>query len=378
MMHDHDDVAVLESSLYPVETTHEQLLLTALPALPLQKPKVEKPLRLPSNANINDGNKNCVTTPETAAQDSLTAADHRVIISAAMSIPDESERDAALISALRGCSSELEAAEDDHARATKRLADAREMFDWATAALSGYSKILEPKSEKLRTRGRKRKGEEGDGDYDEKLVAPDEGPLLPPMVATSGGGLTEEQVAAHRDEFYMRLCDRPFSELHSYTPPAHLANMKNRAQLDECIFIAEHWETGLEDMDVMSFRRQHKSFYTKMKLSSENIGRRTGHHLRNLAGGDGKKVFCRYGKSGESLMYISVEELYDAIFEIHSLKGHRGWQGCKKLANLKYANLPQDQIRYFVETCPICCERKSKMNKKHKGEDEFEDIDAEV
>jgi hypothetical protein len=57
-------------------------------------------------------------------------------------------------------------------------------------------------------------------------------------------------------------------------------------------------------------------------------------------------------------MYVAVEDLYDAIFEIHTLKGHRGWQSCKKLANLKYANLPQDQIRIFLETCPLCIGRK--------------------
>lgn len=57
-------------------------------------------------------------------------------------------------------------------------------------------------------------------------------------------------------------------------------------------------------------------------------------------------------------MYVALEDLYDAVFEIHTLKGHRSWAGCKKIANLKYANMPQEHIRQFIESCPICYQRK--------------------
>ncbi|KAL7528373.1 hypothetical protein ACHAXR_002408 [Thalassiosira sp. AJA248-18] len=127
--------------------------------------------------------------------------------------------------------------------------------------------------------------------------------------------MTEEQVIAHRDAFYQKLCGVPYAELESFTPPKHLVNLKSRAQLDENIYITTHWDSGTETMDVMNFRRQHKSFYTKMNLSKENVGWRTGHHLRlrEFAGNEGKKVFCRFGKNDESLMYISVEQPYDAM-----------------------------------------------------------------
>eukprot|EP00804_Cyclotella_cryptica_P030875 CCRYP_018370-RA/>CCRYP_018370-RA protein AED:0.41 eAED:0.41 QI:0/-1/0/1/-1/1/1/0/178 len=150
----------------------------------------------------------------------------------------------------------------------------------------------------------------------------------------------------------------PYEKLQDYVPPVTLPNLRTRAQLEEYVYVAKHWDTGTEEDDVKAFRRQHKSFYTKMKICTENIGRRTGHHLRPLAGSFDRMVFCRYGKNGESLMYVALEDLYDAIFEIHTLKGHRGWQSCKKLANLKYANLPQDQIRSFLDTCPFCVRRK--------------------
>jgi len=281
------------------------------------------------------------------------------------------ERDVALVAALRSVSSELEAAEEDAARAIKRVETARGLSDWATGTLSGYSKTKVPENSETRKRGRPRKGEEvntylDEVNYEVRFIPPDEGPLLPPLVAAPGGGMSEEQIATHRNAFYQKLCGVPLAELEYYTPPGHLVNLKSRAQLEEYIFIVTHWDTGTDVMDIMDFRRQHKTFYTKMKVSKENIGRRTGHHLRDLAGSDGKKVFCRYGKRDESLMYISVDLLYDALFEIHTLSGHRAWHSTKKIANLKYANIPQDQIKCFVETCPVCSSKKAANLKRQK------------
>jgi hypothetical protein len=292
-------------------------------------------------------------------------ADHKLRISHAASLLDPSERDAALISALRGVSAELEAAEEDHIRARERLETARELFDWATGALSGYSKTKDCQAAAERPRrlpGRKRKGRENSFDDEQadrmRFTNPTEGPLSLPSPA-SGGGMTHGQIVEHRDAFYRKLCGVPYSELASFTPPATMVNLKSRAQLDEFVHIADHWETGTAEFNVMDFRRQHKVFYTKMKNVKENIGRRTGHHVREVAGSEGRKAFCQYGKNDESLMYISMEDLYDAIFEMHCLTGHRGWQASKNMANMKYANIPQEQIRFFIETCPFCLSRNS-------------------
>jgi len=62
------------------------------------------------------------------------------MISSAASLADDNERNAALISAFRGVTSELEAAEADHARATARLHGAKDLFDLATFALTGYKR----------------------------------------------------------------------------------------------------------------------------------------------------------------------------------------------------------------------------------------------
>lgn len=302
--------------------------------------------------------------PPAQAGEPISLADHKLRISHAASLPDPSERDASLISALRGVSAELEAAEEDHIRATGRLETARELFDWATGALSGYSKTTKEYkavADQPR-RGRKRKGGENyvdDEDADRvRFTNPNEGQLSLPLPAI-GGGMTHAQIVEHRDAFYMKLCGVLYSELGSFTPPATLVNLKSRVQLDEFVHIADHWETGTAEFNVMDFRRQHKVFYTKMKNVKENIGRRTGHHVREIAGSDGRKAFCQYGKNDESLMYISMEDLYDAIFEVHCLSGHRGWQASKNMANMKYANIPQEQIRFFIETCPLCLSRKT-------------------
>ena len=183
----------------------------------------------------------------------LVLDDHRVRISEALKLPDDADRDAALISALRGVASELEAAEEDRARAEERVSTARELFDWATGALSGYSKTREPKSMELRKRGSKRKGANDLEEvyYDEKFLPPDEGPLLPPIFATAGGDMTEEQVVAHRDAFYQKLCGVPYAELSSFTPSAHLINLKSRAQLEEDIYILLHY-TGITSYQIIA------------------------------------------------------------------------------------------------------------------------------
>ena len=283
---------------------------------------------------------------------SLELTDHRLRIYDAMKLTNNNERDAALISALRGVNEELEVAKEEEHRANKRVENVKELFDLATHALCG-GKVNAVTSWK---RGRKRKGEEVE-EVEEKLMEADAS-ILGPLRRASGGGLTEEEVTLHRNAFYEKLCGVPYAELGSFQPNQSSVNLKSKAQLEQYIYIAEHWDSGTPEMNVTDFRRLHKSFYTKMKVSKENIGRRTGHHLRDVAGSEGRKAFCRYAKSNQSLMYISVEELYDAIFELHSLNEHVGWHTVKKDSNLKYANIPQEQIRIFVETCPICSLRK--------------------
>ena len=257
------------------------------------------------------------------------------------------------------------------------MESARELYDMATDALSGYTNNTDAKPKEVDERKLKRKvyetyNYEVEHEENLKFAPPDTGPLDLPPVATSGEGLSEAQVTIieeQRNSFYKKLCGLPYSELSSYTPTNNNSiNLKSKAQLEQDIYIVEHWDTGDPSLElsVTDFRRQHKSFYTKLKTSKMNVGRRTGHHLRDISGTEGRKAFCRYGKRDESLMYVCLEELFDAIFEIHSETGHsENWQTTKQLANTKYANIPQDQIKIFIETCPVCSSRKEER-KRHK------------
>ena len=71
-------------------------------------------------------------------------------------------------------------------------------------------------------------------------------------------------------------------------------------------------------------------------------------------------VLCRYNKAGnKSIMYLAVDQLFDALFQLHSLElSHRGRDATKTLADERYANVPDATIRAFLDTCPICAARR--------------------
>jgi hypothetical protein len=108
-----------------------------------------------------------------------------------------------------------------------------------------------------------------------------------------------------------------------------------------------------------------------MKPATQNCGRRTGIHIRTVEtggtvdGGEGGEmtVLCRYSKDGtKSTPYVDVTRLYDALFEIHALehKHLRGKEAAKARADELFANVPEQQVKTFIDTCPICMERKSR------------------
>ncbi len=71
-------------------------------------------------------------------------------------------------------------------------------------------------------------------------------------------------------------------------------------------------------------------------------------------------VLCRYNRAGDgSILYLAVDQLYDALFELHSLElSHRGRDATKAMADERYANVPDATIRAFLDTCPLCAVRR--------------------
>ena len=178
--------------------------------------------------------------------------------------------------------------------------------------------------------------------------------------------MSAQVVANHRELFYQRLLGISAPEVENYTPNLTQANLRNKYQLDEGIHIVRHWDTGADGLDAAAFRSKHKTWYTKMKPVTQNLGRRTGIHLRILEphqgqDGEGESVLCRYNKDGtKSTVYLDISQLYDALFEIHCLEhGHlRGKEAAKSRVDELYANVPDAQVKIFVDTCPVCIERR--------------------
>lgn len=199
-----------------------------------------------------------------------------------------------------------------------------------------------------------------DGSLEEPL--PDNPIVMPPMY-TSGGDMTEEMVASHRDDFYRQLLGINYVDVDSYEPNEKQPNLRSKAQLVEGMHIVENWYTGADGLDMGAFRSKHKTWYTRMKPKSSNAGRRTGIHVRALAptaeSEGGETVLCRYNKDGtKSIVYLDVGKVYDALFEIHSLHGHCSREYCKAKVDELYANVPDGQVKVFIDTCPICLSKK--------------------
>jgi len=305
------------------------------------------------------------------------------VINAATKVKDTTERDISLISILRECRDELDAAEATSARAADRLKAAKVIYSHCARILAGYTPL------EVRTREKKRmimlshapfakrirrevqvlennmdtvepKPDTNNEDAN-KIVLPDN-PIHMPPIHNLGGGMSAELVSSHRDNFYKLLIGVPFAEVDEYEPSRTSANLKSKSQLVEWIYIARHCNTGADGLDAGAFRAKHKTWYSRMKPVTENLGRRTGIHLRTMEGDDGETVtvLCRYTKDGtKSVVYLDVGRIFDAIFEIHSLElGHRGRDVVKSRADERYANIPDGQVRAFLDTCPFCMARR--------------------
>ena len=186
--------------------------------------------------------------------------------------------------------------------------------------------------------------------------------------ATATFAMPEHLVSTHRENFYQKLLGISASDVHNYTPNLGQANLRSKSQLAEGIHIVQHWDTGADGLDAAAFRSRHKTWYTRMKPATQNCGRRTGIHVRTVETGgtvDGGEttVLCRYSKDGtKSTPYVHVTRLYDALFEIHALEHRhlRGKEAAKARADELFANVPEQQVKAFIDTCPVCMERKSR------------------
>ncbi|KAL7532327.1 hypothetical protein ACHAXR_004561 [Thalassiosira sp. AJA248-18] len=292
-------------------------------------------------------------------------------------IKDKSSRERALLKALKDSRYELEGAEAANSRATSRLEAAKEVYNVCAQLLAGYTPLENRLSEMKKNRSAM--GSSGTGNFAAKRIKLELGvdetttdatmEIDLPEYYTAGEGMDEQTVASHRDNFYLHLTkgESGAATIDNWMPPRNNANLKTKAQLSEWIHIATHWNTGADGLDAGAFRAKHKTWYSRMKPVTYNLGRRTGIHLRQLdMNEDGKDmtVLCRYNKAGnKSIVYLDVGRLFDALFQIHAVElSHRGRDATKNLADERFANIPDATVRAFLETCPICCARKGHVH----------------
>jgi len=310
------------------------------------------------------------------------------LVKSAAQLPDGRVRDAALLEALRMCRREMEDAESESHAARIRLIEAKDKFDSIATLLSGGSSSKASHLNmarglakiNMRARARASSSSLADGgtggdraatsSLDPLPTQTPTNPIRKPAIHMSSDAgthiMTKEAVTAHRESFYQKILGVSASEAEDYVPGPSQANLRSKAQLAEGIHIVQNWDTGADGLDAVSFRSMHKSWYTKMKSPKPNLGRRTGIHVRTQEsspeGDEGEAVLCRHSKDGtKSTLYLDVTQLYDALFEIHCLEfNHAGGVNVVKsrVAEL-YANVPEGQLRAFLETCPVCIERRS-------------------
>ena len=290
------------------------------------------------------------------------------LLTSANSVADPTQRDHALIEALKTIRKELDLAENEHAAAATRLYNAQEVFNMAAHSLAGGPPIVDETPLDVHayiprdSPATKRTPKPYDDAMDEPL--PDNPVVMPPSYTSGGGGSTEAMMAAHREAFYQQLLGISYTEVDNYVPNEKQPNLRSKAQLVEGMHIVEHWYTGADGLDVGAFRSKHKTWYTRMKPNASGLGRRTGIHVRALAPSDGsdggETVLCRYNKEGnKSIVYLDVGKVFDALFEIHAMElDHRGRDVCKARVDELYANIPDGQVKAFIETCPICAGKK--------------------
>ena len=62
-------------------------------------------------------------------------------------------------------------------------------------------------------------------------------------------------------------------------------------------------------------------------------------------------VMCYHVVLKLSILFLFLQ-LFDALFQIHCVEGHRGKDACKNVADSRYANIPDSILRAFFDTCP--------------------------
>jgi hypothetical protein len=83
-----------------------------------------------------------------------------------------------------------------------------------------------------------------------------------------------------------------------------------------------------------------------------------------------RTVLRKYNKDGsEGRIVVSREQLFDAIDEWHEHSGHPGQERTWNFCRSKYANVTQDHVKFYCQTC-FACMKKNPVTQTEKGSQE--------
>lgn len=161
-------------------------------------------------------------------------------------------------------------------------------------------------------------------------------------------------VARHREVFMERAFGGDEEQ-------ANNVICRPQAELNEIIFILEHWEVGvslksIEDPEqfrvVKAFRDTHKAGY-------KYVNKYWIEYIQLPEEPTRRAVLRRKEKDKASggRIVVSREHVFDAIDEWHRKRGHMGQERTHNYCREKYYNCTQKLVIIYCETCFVCMQK---------------------
>ena len=150
---------------------------------------------------------------------------------------------------------------------------------------------------------------------------------------------------------------------------ASIKSCRPQSEVDYIIHVLNNWEKGIEvnrmapgpDRDnLIHFRRQHRAGNKYIhQYVTEDIWAPGDEYPRTILRKNNKD-----GTPGR--IVVSREHLFDAIDEWHEHSGHLGQERTWKYCKSKYANVTQDHVKFYCQTC-FTCMKKNPVTRNEKG-----------
>ena len=150
---------------------------------------------------------------------------------------------------------------------------------------------------------------------------------------------------------------------------ACMKTCRPQSDIDYIIYVITHWQKGTEAKSLPPGPERDRliSFCSNNRCGNKYIHQYFTDEV--FAPGDTapRTVLRKYNKDGsEGRIVVSREQLFDAIDEWHEHSGHLGQERTWKFCRSKDANVTQDHVKFYCQTC-FACMKKNPVTKTEKG-----------